>query len=73
MRTRLRQLANGLRRILGPDEIALALALGLIATGFTQMPSWDAGAYLAPGLVLLWIFVPTRRAFVVREPGERRR
>lgn len=61
---------------IGVDELLLVVALGLIAAGLWQ--AWKPGAYLVPGLVLLWIVLPARAAFVVRPPppsekGERRK
>jgi hypothetical protein len=52
-----------LREAFGPDEIGLLLALGLIFGGlwFTWRP---AGASLIVGLVVLWIYVPSRTTFL---------
>lgn len=61
----LRRALTILRRELDADVILLVLALGLIAVGLWQC--WRPGAFLVPGVVLLWIAVPARRPFVVRD------
>jgi hypothetical protein len=52
-------------------ELLLVCALALIARGLLEV--WHAGAYLVPGVVLLWIVLPTRHAFVVGDVVERRK
>ena len=52
------------------DELLLLLALALIARGLADV--WQPGAWLVPGLVLLWIVLPTRRVFVVADPDRRK-
>lgn len=64
------KLWHTVRAALGPDELALALALGLIMIGL--WPVWRPGVALAPGLVLLWIVLPPRRRFFV-EPNTKDR
>jgi hypothetical protein len=51
----------------GVDELLLAVALGLIAVGLWSV--WRPGAYLVPGLVLLWIVMPARAPFLTRPPA----
>lgn len=46
----------------GADEAMLAIALMLIAAGFWSW--WRPGAYLVPGVVLLWIALPSRVPFI---------
>lgn len=46
-------------------ELLVALALVLLARGLLDV--WRPGAYIVPGTVLLWIVLPTRRAFVVSD------
>lgn len=46
----------------GLDELALCLALALLAFGARQV--WAPAGYLVPGMVLLWIAMPTRAPFV---------
>jgi hypothetical protein len=53
------------------DELLLAFALLLLARGLVDV--WRPGAYLVPGAVLLWIVLPTRRAFVVNDADTRRK
>jgi len=55
-----------LRNAFGPDEIAIVLALALVALGCWQC--WRPGAALVPGLVLLWLFLPQRSSFFSRPP-----
>lgn len=57
-----------LRNVVGIDEGVLVLGLILLACGFQRMPSWGAGSFLAPGLVLVWMSVPARSSFLRREP-----
>ncbi len=51
--------------IIGPDEIMLATALLLVSAGFWTV--WRPASYLVPGLVLLWIALPQRASFVLRQ------
>ncbi len=53
---------------IGIDELALALALGLIGLGCWMV--WKPGAFLVPGLVLLWLALPSRAPFVSRPPDK---
>jgi hypothetical protein len=55
------------------EEIFVAVGIALIAVGFWQV--WHPGAFLAPGAVLLWQFLPPRAAFIDRptEPVVKRR
>lgn len=48
--------------LIGPDEILVGAALVLIAVGMWQV--WKPGAFLVPGVVLLWIGIPQRAPFV---------
>ena len=54
------------RAAIGLDEVVVLAALVLIAVGFWQ--AWRPGAFLVPGLVLLWISLPRRLPFIVRSP-----
>lgn len=49
---------------LGREELAIAVGLGLVAYGLWG--AWRPGAFLVPGLVILWIALPSRPAFVER-------
>lgn len=72
MRSRLRNLArlvcSAIASEIGRDELALAVSLGLLARGCWLMPSWQAAAYLAPAIVLLWVFLPQRSPFIHKPP-----
>lgn len=48
----------------GRDELAIAAGLALLAVGLWGV--WRPGSYLAPGLVILWMALPSRPAFVTR-------
>lgn len=50
--------------LLGVDEALLGLALVLLTAGLWAVI--HAAALIAPGLVLLWMVVPPRHAFVAR-------
>jgi hypothetical protein len=52
-------------RWIGLDEALLLVAVGLIGYGLWDV--WRPGAYLVAGVVLLWIVLPARVPFVVRE------
>ena len=52
---------NGFER----DEILIVLALALIARGLWLV--WQPGSYLVPGIVILWIALPTRSTLVSRQ------
>ncbi len=45
-------------------DIVLAVALGLLAIGCGLV--WLPGAFIAPGLVGLWLTLPSRAPFVSR-------
>lgn len=51
---------NGFER----EELLLTFALALIARGLWL--AWQPGAYLVPGVVILWMVLPSRKAFVAR-------
>ncbi len=50
--------------VVGPDEIMLVTALLLVSAGFWTV--WRPASYLVPGMVLLWIALPSRASFVLR-------
>ena len=52
------------------DELMLAFGLGLVALGFRAW--WLPGAYLVPGAVVVWMYLPKRTAFFERSPQRRR-
>ena len=50
----------------GLDDVVLGVALLLIAAGFWS--AWKPGAFIVPGVVLLWLVLPSRSPFVTRPP-----
>jgi hypothetical protein len=48
----------------GFDELLLVIGLLLIARGLWL--AWEPAAYLVPGLVILWIALPSRSVFVAQ-------
>ncbi len=50
--------------VIGLDEVALLTGLVLVAIGLWDV--WRPGAFLTPGVLLIWMTLPTRRAFVER-------
>lgn len=55
---------NALVAVIGIEEVAIYAALALIAAGCWQ--AWRPGSYLFPGLVMLWMYLPQRKAFIER-------
>lgn len=51
---------------IGVDEIMLLIGLVLLTAGLWSLVR--AAALIAPGLVLLWMAVPPRHAFLARTP-----
>lgn len=49
------------------QDVAIAVAIGLLAYGFSLW--WRPGAYVAPAVVLLWIYLPSRYVFIVSPPN----
>lgn len=67
--TLLSQARRGLelvKGVVGPDELVLLAGLALVADGLWQV--WRPGAFLAPGVVLVWIALPERKPFIERRP-----
>lgn len=58
------------RAAIGLDDLVLLLALLLLAVGFWQV--WTPGAFIVPGLVLLWLVLPSRAPFVTRPPSSKK-
>lgn len=63
------RMRGGVSAVLGVDELLILVGLGLLTAGLWSLV--EQAALIAPGLVLLWIAVPQRTAFVVHEkrPG----
>lgn len=51
-------------RMLASLTEELAILTGLILIGIGFWDCWRPGSFLAPGIVLLWLFVPQREKFV---------
>lgn len=66
MRTHSLALVAAVRKAIGADELLMLTALALIARGLWL--TWQPGAYLVPGLVILWIAMPARSYFIARPP-----
>ena len=60
----LRRVAVAVAGEVGRDEVMLLVALGLIARGLWEV--WPPGVWIAPGVALLWVYLPARVMFVVR-------
>lgn len=54
------------RRVVGPEEVALAMGLALVTVGL--WPVAGQVALTVPGLVLIWLALPQRTTFVQRTP-----
>lgn len=70
LRARLRVAAAAVRAAVGVDDLVLAAALMLLAIGFALV--WLPGAFIVPGLVLLWLVLPSRAPFVTRPPAPKK-
>ncbi len=55
------------------DTVGVLIALLLIGIGFWHL--WRPGAFIVPGLVVLWFALPSRPPFITREidPADARR
>lgn len=60
----LRRSGRAIASLIGVDERALLVALVVLVIGAWQV--WRPAAWLIPGLVLLWIFLPQRTSFIQR-------
>jgi hypothetical protein len=73
----LTRLCNAIVAAIWPDELLLAIGLVLLTVGL--WPLLAQVALIAPGVVLVWMTVPTRARFVAppdhhpAEPDERRK
>lgn len=56
---------------IGLDEVLFVVALLLLAAGLWSLVGWPA--LIAPGAILLWVTLPTRRPFVDRPARPARR
>lgn len=60
----------GLTAAIGGDELLLLIALACLTGGL--WPALGRQALVAPGLVLLWVALPSRSAFVIRPLDKRK-
>jgi hypothetical protein len=67
MRNWARRVLAASSRLVGVEEVAIYLALGLMAAGCWQV--WAPGACLVPGAVMLWMYLPQRQPFITRPPA----
>ena len=61
---------KALREAIGADE--LVLSAGLLLATVALWSAWGPLALLVPGIVLIWVALPTRSVFLVRPVPERR-
>ena len=59
-----------IRRAFGLEDLVLLIALSLLAIGLWQ--AWKPGAFIVPGLILLWLSLPARTGFVVKEQQQQK-
>ena len=52
-------------------ELLLSVSLLLIASGFWYW--WRPGSFLVPGVVLLWIAIPSRAGFIANSERDVKR
>lgn len=57
--------------LVGVDEFFLTMGLVLLTVGLWTLIGWTA--LVAPGIVLLWIYVPARVPFVAGQPSRKPR
>lgn len=62
---------SAITSVVGIDELLIYAAIGLVAKGASMV--WAPGAYLVPGIVMLWMYLPQRGSFIARPPAPARR
>ena len=62
-----RAVGSAIASEIGRDEVVLFAGLALTAYGCWLV--WPPAAYLVPGLVLVWMALPSRTAFIERPPA----
>lgn len=67
MRPRVERVIAAIVSVVGADELALIGALALLVAGL--WPVLGQRALVVPGLVWLWIALPSRHPFVSRPPA----
>lgn len=68
---RIRRLHQVLAAEVDRTSVALLFGLALVSVGLWD--AWRPGAFLAPGVVLVWLALPARVPFVMRPSGAERR
>lgn len=63
-----RKAVTALASEVGRDEVMLLAGLCMVAKGVSMV--WAPGAWLVPGLILLWAFMPPRPSFLVGSPAK---
>lgn len=71
MRKLAERIGAALASIIGVEECVLTLGLILLSAGL--WPVFGRAALVAPGLVLIWLAIPSRRAFIHRPVTPERR
>lgn len=67
---RVRAMASAVRAAVGLDDLVLVLALALLSIGVGLV--WVPAGLIVPGLVLLWLVLPSRAPFVTRPPAPKK-
>lgn len=67
----MKRFLTGLSAVFGAEEVLLVLALVLVTAGLWAVVG--RGALTVPGVVLLWIAMPSRAPFVSKPPVDPRR
>jgi hypothetical protein len=66
MRRRSAAALAGVGSAVGAEEILLVLGLALLTVGL--WPVVGVSALVVPGVVLIWLVLPSRAAFIARPP-----
>lgn len=66
LRTSSGRLVTTVVSVVGVDELLLVVALALVTVAL--WPRFERLALLVPGLVILWVVLPSRSPFVARPP-----
>lgn len=59
-------------RALNSNVEELWIGAGVILVSVGMRDVWAPGAYIIPGLVILWIWLPARAPFVVRATEDKK-
>ena len=69
MRARLERTWRAVASVIGFDEALILLGLLLVWYGLSYVSR--AAAFAVPGAVILWLAIPPRKPFIVRQDGRR--